>query len=165
MTKFWRYYIKFICFFISDGPDGDLARGNLYRPFLKRCGKNFKLATQAFIYNPSGLSVGDDVYIGFCSYIGQGDVVLEDEVLIGNFVSITASNHLKAEGSYRFGGFEKRDIYIGRGTWIGAHACILAGVRILAGSLVGAGAVVTKSIDSKDAFIVGVPAQLIKVVN
>lgn len=165
MTKFWRYYIKFIYFFIPDGPDGDGARGNLYRPFLKKCGKNFKLATQSFIYNPNGLSVGDDVYVGFSSYIGQGDVVLEDEVLIGNFVSITAINHLKTNGSYRFGGLERGEIHIGRGTWIGAQACILAGVKILAGSLVGAGAVVTKSTDFKDAFIAGVPAQFVKIIS
>jgi len=162
MTKFWRYYIKFANFFIPDGSDGDAIRGKLYCPFLKKCGKNFKVATGAFIYNPNGLSVGDHVYIGFCTYLGQGEVWLGDEVLIGNFVSITASNHLKKDNSFRFGGYKAEKIIIGKGSWLGAHACILAGVQLGEGSLVAAGAVVTKSIVENNCLVGGVPAKKIK---
>lgn len=161
LTKFWRIYIQFRLHFIAEGPLGDRARGKLYEPFLRKAGKNFKIASQAMIYNPNGLVVGDDVYIGFNSYIGQGDVEIEDEVLIGNFASITASNHLRKNDSYRFGGFEGKKIIIGKGTWIGASTCILAGVSIGKGSIVAAGSVVTKSFDN-NTLIGGVPAKQIK---
>ncbi len=115
----------------------------LYEPYLPECGKNFKIAAQAFIYNPNKLRVGDNVYIGFNSYLGEGPITLEDEALIGPFVSITASNHLMKNGSYRFGGFAEDPVVIGRGTWLAGHTCITAGVRLGDSCLVAAGAVVT----------------------
>lgn len=164
MTSFWRIYIRFIGFFIPDGPFGDRKRGKLYEPFLKKVGDNFKIASQAMIFNPNGLEVGDNVYIGFNSYLGQGEVSLEDEVLIGNFVSITASNHLRKDNSYRFGGFQAKKISIGKGTWIGANSCILAGVNIGSGCLVAAGSVVTKDFE-ENILIGGIPAKVIKYIN
>ncbi len=161
MTKFWRSWIKFRSLFIVDGPEGDRKRGKLYEPFLKSYGENFKVGTQAFIYNPNGLSVGNHVYIGFNSYLGQGEIEMGDEVLIGNFVSITASNHLRKEGSYRFGGYEPKKIVIGSGVWIAAHACIMAGVKVGKGSVIAAGSVLTKSV-SENKVIGGVPGKEIK---
>lgn len=146
---------------IPDGSSGDRARGRLYEPYLKDFGENFKLGSQAFIFNPNGLIVGDHVYIGFNSYIGQGEVELKDEVLIGNFVSITASNHLMKGDSFRFGGFKAEKIIVGQGTWIAAHASITAGVEIGNSCLVAAGAIVTKSIKENFKVIGGVPAKVI----
>jgi maltose O-acetyltransferase len=160
MTKKARIFIKLRGLFIPDGPEGDRARGKLYEPYLKNYGENFKVASQAFIFNPSGLEVGNHVYLGFNSYIGQGEVRLEDEVLIGNFVSITASNHLMKNNSFRFGGFHPEKISIGKGTWIGAHASITAGVNIGKSCLVAAGAIVTKNFDDH-VIIGGVPAKVI----
>lgn len=162
MTSFGRFLIKLRTIFIPDGPMGDRARGILYEPYLKKCGDNFKVASGAFIYNPSGLSVGKHVYVGFGSYIGAGEVVLEDEVLIGNHVSITASNHVCKNHSYRFGGSEGKPIKIGKGSWLGGHSCILAGVKVPKGSVVAAGAVVTKSVKGENVLIAGVPAKVVK---
>lgn len=164
MTKFWRLYFRIIGMLIPDGSFGDRKRGKLYEPFLKKVGKNFKVASQAMIFNPNGLEVGDHVYVGFNSYLGQGEIVLADEVLIGNFVSITASNHLRSGNSYRFGGYESKKVCIGKGTWLGANTCILAGVTIGSGSLVAAGSVVNKCFGD-NVIIGGVPAKVIKNLN
>lgn len=158
MNKWARLSMKLRMLFIPDGPHGDRARGKLYEPYLNEVGENFKIGSQAFIYNPNGLKVGNHVYIGFNTYLGQGEIELDDEVIIGNFVSITASNHLLKDNSFRFGGFSTNSIKIGYGTWIGAHSCITAGVSIGKSSLVGAGAVVTKSFE-EGSIIVGVPAK------
>lgn len=164
LTKFWRLYIRFRGIFIPEGPLGDRKRGKLYEPFLKKYGENFKVASQAMIYNPNGLEVGNHVYIGFNSYIGQGEISLADEVLIGNFVSVTASNHLRKNNSFRFGGFEAKKIQVGKGTWLGGNSCILAGVTIGSGCLVAAGSVVTKDFDNNKV-IGGVPAKEIKTLD
>ena len=164
MTKASRLLMKWRQLFIPDGPQGDRARGKLYEPYLKSYGENFKVAAQAFIFNPNGLSVGDHVYIGFNSYLGQGEIELQDQVLIGNFVSITASNHLYKDGSYRFGGFEAKKITVGPGAWLAAHSNIMAGVTIGKSALVAAGAVVTKDV-SDLAIVGGVPAKQISKVE
>lgn len=164
MTNFWRNYLRFRAIFISEGPSGDRKRGRLYEPYLKKVGLNFKVASQATIYNPMGLEVGDNVYIGFNSYLGQGEIQLDHEVLIGNFVSITASNHLRKENSYRFGGHKSSKIRVGRGTWLGANSCILAGVEIGSGCLIAAGSVVTKNF-TNNLVVAGVPAKVIRDLN
>ena len=164
ITNFWRIYIKLRGLFIPDGPFGDRKRGKLYEPFLKNYGENFKVGSQAFIYNPNGLSVGDHVYIGFNTYLGQGEIELKDEVLIGNFVSITASNHLRKGFSFRFGGYEAKQISVGVGTWIAAHSSITAGVTIGDGCLIAAGSVVTKSFGDRGV-IGGIPAKEIKTIE
>ncbi|MBX9448449.1 MAG: acyltransferase [Taibaiella sp.] len=138
--------------------------GKLYEPYLKSYGKNFKVASQAYIFNPNGLEVGDNVYIGFNTYLGQGEIKLDDEVLIGNFVSITASNHLMKGDSFRFGGFKAEPIYIGRGTWIGAQSAITAGVRIGRSCLIAAGSIVTKSVEDR-IVVGGVPAKKITTIE
>lgn len=160
LTKIGRLQIKIRMLFIPDGPHGDRKRGKLYEPYLKSCGTNFKIASQAFIFNPNQLSVGNNVYIGFNSYIGQGEVYLEDEVLLGNFVSITATNHLKKNDSFRFGGYSGKPIYIGKGVWVAANSCILSGVKIDDGALIAAGCVVTSDVKANSIYG-GVPGKLI----
>ena len=56
-------------------------RGKLMSALLKRCGKNLKLALQC-IYTIQRLSLGDNVYIGYNSYIGDGDITFDDEVVL-----------------------------------------------------------------------------------
>ena len=161
MNSFYRLVIKWSNLLIPDGPGGDKYRGLLYKPFLRKCGKNFKVASQAFIYNPQGLSAGDHVYIGFNTYLGQGNITLENEVLIGNGASLTASNHLKNGSSFRFGGYEPKDILVKEGAWIAAHAAIMAGVTIGKGAVVAAGAVVTKDVPDFST-VGGIPAKVIE---
>lgn len=161
MKKHQRTLLKFYWLMLPSGPFGDLYRGNSYRKYILECGKNFKVGESAYIYSPEKLSVGDDVYIGFSSYLGNGTINIGSEVLLGNHVSITPSNHLPKGGSFRFGGFDDRGITISDGVWIGAHACLLAGVTIGAGSLIAAGAVVTHSV-SERVVVAGVPAKIIK---
>jgi len=161
MNKFDRLWMRFCNFFTPLGSSGDRTRGKLYEKYLLSYGKNFKLAEQALIYSPEKLTVGDNVYIGFCTYLGNGPIILGDEVLIGNHVSITAANHLRKNGSYRFGGSELLPIEIGAGTWIAAHVCITAGVSIGEGCLIAAGSVVTKSFGD-NLLIAGSPARVIR---
>jgi len=161
MNRLDRYIMRFYNFFTPLGAHGDRARGRLYEKYIPSHGKNLKVAEQVLIYSPDKLSVGDNVYIGFCSYLGNGPIFLGDEVLIGNHVSITAANHLRKNNSYRFTGSELKSIEIGDGTWIAAHACITAGVSIGKGCLVGAGSVVTKSFGD-NLLIAGSPARAIR---
>lgn len=160
MTPTERLLLKLRGAFVPDGPTGDRRRGSMVEPFLKAHGENFKVASAAFIYNPNGLSVGNHVYVGFGSYLGQGEIVLEDEVLIGSHATIVASNHLRKERSFRFGGYRAAPVRIGRGTWIAGHAVVTAGVTIGQGCLVAAGAVVTKDFGD-DLIIGGVPARVL----
>lgn len=136
-------------------------RGKMISRYLASCGKNLKVASRVNIYDPSKLTIGDNVYIGYNTYIGGGNVELDDEVIIGPFVCIVAGNHTQKEGSYRFGKYEYGKIKIGRGTWLGAHTTITANVTIGQGCVVAANAVVTKDVPDFT-MVGGVPAKFIK---
>lgn len=136
-------------------------RGRLASKVLKSCGSNLKIASLVNIYNPNRLSCGDNVYIGYCTYIGGGDVYLDDEVIIGPFCSIVAGNHTSKEGSYRFGPYDYGEIKIGKGTWLGSHVTITSNVTVGKGCVIAANAVVTKDVPDFT-MVGGVPAKEIK---
>ncbi len=136
-------------------------RGRLAEFVLKKHGKFLKISKNVNIYNPSKVSVGDGVYIGFNTYLGGGEIYLDDEVIIGPFCSIVAGNHTMKDGSFRFGPYEFGTINIGRGTWLGSHVTITNNVKIGKGCLIGANSVVIQDVDDYS-FVAGVPAKKIK---
>lgn len=136
-------------------------RGKMISWFILSCGKNLKVSSRVNIYDPSMLSCGDNVYIGYNTYIGGGKIFLDDEVIIGPFCCIVAGNHTAKEGSYRFGEYQSGNIEIGKGTWLGAHATITANVKIGKGCIIAANAVVTKNVPDY-VMVGGVPAKFIK---
>lgn len=161
-NEFWGWGIKSLISFAPPIDRGALWRGMIYRPFLKKCGRKFMVPWRTYIFNPNKLSVGDNVYLGYNSYIGQGEVVIGNNVLIGPFVSITASNHVKGEdNSFRNPDFNEEKIEIKDNVWIGAHVNILAGVTIGEGAVVAAGSVVTKDVPP-NATVGGIPARILK---
>lgn len=141
---------------------GCKIRGVFYKPFLKRCGRNFQVALYAKLEHLSGIEVENDVYIGHGAWISglRGGVLLEDEVMLGPFVSMISSNHTFYKGSARFGKSEGGRIEIGSGTWIASGVTVTAGITVGRSCLLSAGAVVTKNI-AEGSIAGGVPAKII----
>ncbi len=137
-------------------------RGKLAKPFFKKCGKNLGIGRNVTFYNPSKITIGDNVYIAFgCWFNGSGGIVIENEVLFGPYGVIVTSNHTLSEKSYRFGTPVKAPISIGKGSWIAAHVTILAGTKIGEGALIAANSVVSKVVEDLT-IMGGVPARKIK---
>jgi len=139
-------------------------RGKLAIKVLNNCEGNLKISSNVNIYNPKNVMVGKNVYIGYNTYLGGGEIILEDEVIIGPFCSIVAGNHTMKNESYRFGEYQYGSIKIGRGTWLGSHCVITSNVKIGKGCLVAAGSVVTKNVEDFSV-VAGVPAKVIKKLN
>ncbi len=158
----WGWLIKILNALAPPIDFGSRWRGNVYRPFLKSCGARFMVPWRTLIFNPNKLSVGDNVYLGYNSYFGQGEIEIHDNVLIGPFVSVTASNHVIGDdGSFRNAGYAEKKILIKSNSWIGAHVCIMAGVTIGEGAIVAAGSIVTKNVPDFTV-VAGAPARVIK---
>ncbi|MBL7764905.1 MAG: acyltransferase [Chitinophagaceae bacterium] len=137
-------------------------RGRLAAPFFKSCGKRLGLGRNITFYNPSGLDIGDDVYIAYgCWFNATGGIQIADEVLFGPYGVVVTSNHTKTAHSYRFGPSRIEPITIGKGSWIAAHVTILAGVNIGEGVLVAANSVVNKSVVNHQ-IVGGVPAKVLR---
>lgn len=136
-------------------------RGFLHRPFFKKCGRNFQLASGVQLLNTHNMEIGNDVYIAYYAWLnGMGGLTIGDEVVLGPYVTISSLTHCYKNGSFRFGGADAAPVKIGRGSWLAAHVSISYGVSIGSGCLIAANAAVTK--DVPDGYMAGgVPAKVI----
>jgi acetyltransferase-like isoleucine patch superfamily enzyme len=96
-----------------------------------------------------------------------GEIVIEDDVLIGAGVHFYTNNHKFSDTnapiiSQGYPDATPTDsIILKRGCWVGANVVILPGVEIGENSVVGAGTIVTKSVPSRVVFA-GNPGKVIK---
>ena len=112
------------------------------------------------------LNIGNRVIIGSGANIraAGGEIVIGDDALIAQNVTLIAANHLiDSELPYRDSKWDKNrtGIKLGSNVWIGANAIILPGVQVGNNSIIAAGAVVNQNVPSNEIWG-GVPANFIK---
>lgn len=142
----------------SDNLEDNLHRAEL----LGLGGRDVKVAPGAIIRVPLD-QIGSDIFIGLYCYL-NGNVTVEDHVLIGPRCSLTAGNHKFDPATGYFSARTEKDcdesIVIGWGSWLASNVTITGGVKIGRANLICAGAVVTKSTPDY-AIMAGVPARQI----
>lgn len=158
------------------GPDMLSTHLMMYIPALhsKICNKKFKLYDKeadfrigAYAINCSNIKLGKNVVIRpMCMLVADmnGEIDIQDDVLIAPGVNIYVSNHVYADISIPInqqGYTDPESVVIGKGSWIGANSVILPGVRIGENSVVAAGSIVTKDVPSY-CIVGGNPARVIK---
>ena len=165
------------------GPDCPFSHWKLYfkKSMQKICKSKFKYFADTAEFRPgayaiicSQISIGANVIIrpNTMLFAGtkdsdNGDIVIEDNVMIGSGVHIYVQNHkydIKEKNIIDQGYFSPKKVILCEGSWIGANSIILPGVTIGKCSVVGAGSVVTKSIPN-NVVVVGNPAQIIKIID
>jgi len=112
----------------------------------------------------SGIKIGKGAVIGISAIItGQGEVEIEDEVIIAPGVKIMPVNHIYsvADVPIKEQGIHAQGIKIKKGAWIGAGAIILDGVEVGENAVVGAGSVIMDSVPARS-LAGGNPGKLIK---
>jgi acetyltransferase-like isoleucine patch superfamily enzyme len=108
-------------------------------------------------------AIGSGVTIAMNCYL-NGNVTVEDNVLIGPGCALTAGHHKFDAATGWFSARTEKDgddsIVIGFGSWLCAHVTVTAGVKIGRANMICAGAVVTRSTPDY-AIIGGIPARQI----
>lgn len=158
------------------GPDMLATNFAFYIPSLQKniCkkkfaffGENAEFRIGAYAVYCSNIYLGKNVVIRPNSFLManiDGEINIEDDVLIGPGVHIYVSNHsfddIKTPIYYQ-GHSLSKSVCLKRGCWIGANVVILPGVTVGENAVVGAGSIVTKDVPS--GFVVaGNPAKVIK---
>jgi maltose O-acetyltransferase len=159
--------LHFVLLFTELLPDSGpflALRGKFASFFLGSCKPGLRLGRRVVFYNPSAIHIGENVYIAYGSVLlAIGEIHVGDDVMLSPYVVLSAGNHLRSHGTYRFSGVECQPIFIGTDCWIGAHTTVLAGVKIGERSLVASNAAVTRGEYPSDSFLAGVPAEVKKV--
>ena len=142
---------------------GAYLRRAFYRMILPSCETDSWISFGT-VFSHCSASIGQRVYVGVGCMLGA--VTLEDDVLLGSYVSIINGN--------RQHGIERLDIpireqpgefprvTIGRDTWIGDRSIVMANVG--KHCVIGAGSVVTKPIPDY-AIAFGNPARIVRYRN
>ena len=130
-----------------------------------RTGPGCAINPNATFANPLNISTGARVSIGARSTIrgrpGRGRGVIEDDVLFGPEVLVTAANYrLNDSHPVTRQAMDEADVVIGRDAWLGAWVMVMPDVSIGAGTMVGAGAVVTRDLPPIS-IAAGIPARVV----
>lgn len=155
--------LHFVLLFTNWLPDNVFfirLRGSLARPFFKKCGKRLGIGRNVTFYNPSKISIGNDVYIAYGCWFG-GDITIEDEVLFGPYCVLAPSNHQKDNGSFRFAKNTIGRIIIEKGSWMASHSLVIGNTILKKGTILGANSLLTKDSDP-DSIYAGSPARKIE---
>lgn len=138
-------------------------RGNLMKPFFKRCGKNLQIASNVYFTHIDNIEIGDNVYIARNCWVGgYGGIKMSNNIMVGPGVIISSSNHIYKNNSIRFGDNNKKEINIGSEVWVGSNSSILGGATIPNNTIIGAGSVVNKKIKESKCLLAGSPAKFVK---
>ena len=150
-------------FFLPDIPAIMRLRGWLYGLGMARCGSDFQVTHDAIIKDFGGISVGRHVFVGNGTVImGSGTITIEDEVMFAPHCIIISGNHVRENGSFRYGKGDRGHIYIGHGAWVAGNSTIGRGSELPAGSVLSANSFLNKAFSEEGALYGGVPARFIK---
>lgn len=143
---------------------GDNRKDNLRRAEVMGFGnRNVRIAPGAVVRVRDRQKIGSNIHIGLYNYI-NGDVTIENDVLIGPHCSVAAGNHKfdpeTGWFSARTEGDGDESIVIGQGSWLASGVTVTAGVKIGKKNLICANSVVTKS-TADYAIMAGTPAKQI----
>jgi len=106
-----------------------------------------------------GVSIGANVSL----WAGpdQGKIIIEEDVLFGPSIMVTAANYRFNEGSpVTKQPMTEADVVIGRDAWLGHGVVVLPGTQIGAGAIIAAGTVVRGTIEPF-AIVAGNPMRVI----
>ena len=128
-----------------------------------KIGRNVRICSSVRVYGNGNLSIGDNTWVGHKSFI-----MCSTDVTIGHDVNIapccyigTGTHEIDLYGDSIAGKGKSIPIIIGNGVWICASSTILAGSHIGTKSLVAAGAVVKGNVPDFT-MIGGIPARIVK---
>lgn len=133
-----------------------------------KLGKNICIGKHTNLDIPKGsvLIIGNDVSLTGYTYISVAEeLVIGNNVIIGEFVSIRDANHgtiLEGDLLIKNQKMLPQKIEIEDNIWIGRGVCVLSGVKISSGSVVGSNSVVNKSLLVSDSIYAGIPCKFIK---
>lgn len=165
MASHWKRD-EYAAFFLRNMPGhvGSALRRAWYSRKFKKAGKNLEVYPGAMILNPFKIECGDNVNIGFYSYLqAGGGIILGSNTLMGPYAKIWTQSHRYQDPHtpVNVQGAEFKPVVIGDDVWIGANAFIMPGTVIGDRCVVSANSVVGAKEYPSGSILAGYPARKI----
>ncbi|MBO7617865.1 MAG: acyltransferase [Bacteroidales bacterium] len=160
----YSWFIRTLLFFLPDIPLFMRMRGWLYGLGMQNKGKNFQVTHSAILNTLEMISVGNNVYIAnFCSLIANGIITIGDNTLFGPGVVVSSGNH-RFENGHFIKQSDKKNVVIGKNSWVAANCTIVGGATLPESSILAANSVLTSKLDEtiSGGLYGGTPAKFIK---
>ena len=162
LFRIYSYWLEFetaMLWYVVGAVPIHMTRRFFYRLAGVKIGKNSTIHMFAQMYDPSGISIGNDTKVGTQAVLdGRDTLKIGNHVDIASRVMIYNAQHAIQHEDF---GMETAQVVIEDYVFIGPGAIILPGVTIGKGAVVGAGAVVTKDV-APMTVVGGVPAILVR---
>ena len=146
------------------GALGMKLRNELLPKYFATCGKNVSIQENVNFLNIHKIHLGNNVVLAAgCFLQGAGEIIIDDNVLLGPDVKIWSTNHIfkDIEKPILEQGWEKKKVTIGNGVWLAANVFVMPGVTIPEGCVVGAGSVVNKKKYPPFSILAGNPCRVV----
>lgn len=156
-------YLSHIIFSILSETRCFKLKAGLLRLAGAEIGRNVRICSSVRVYGNGHLSIGDNTWVGHRSFIMcSADVTIGHDVNIAPCCYIgTGTHEIDLCGESIAGKGKSIPIIIGNGAWICASSAILAGSKIGTKAIIAAGAVVKGFVPDK-MMIGGILAKIIK---
>jgi acetyltransferase-like isoleucine patch superfamily enzyme len=144
-------------------PLTSILRAAYWRTQMKSLGKGSQISHLVKIRGASHTSIGNNTLVtNRCILDSRGGLTIGDDVLVGyESIIITSSHRFEDPNTpIRLQGAKTAPVVIGNDVWLGTRVLVMPGVTIGNGAVVAAGAVVTKDVPPY-AIVGGVPARII----
>lgn len=155
LSAFWRNF---------PGQAGQEIRDSRIPRYFASAGKNISIHEDVRFRNVHQLRVGDDCEIGVGNFLqAGGGITLGDRVMLGPGVKIWSVNHTFDDLDIPINqqGYQREEVVIGDGCWLGANVFVFPGVHLPEGCVVSAGSVVAKKRYPAFSILAGYPARVI----
>lgn len=160
-----NYLVRGLIYILSS-----VKRVFIRKSSLGKCGKNVCIVSPSTIICKRNVEIGDNVGIGFRSYISTPNAkfICKGNSSIAEGLTVHTGNHARVLGFFVSDISETKkpkgydyDVIVEEDVWIGSNVTLLSGITIGRGATVAAGAVVNKSMPPY-CICGGVPARFIK---
>jgi acetyltransferase-like isoleucine patch superfamily enzyme len=149
--------------FNATTPDTIEERKRIQKEMLSsECGEAWIEPPFYFCYGRH-ITLGEGTYLNMnCTFVDDGDIVVEKNVLFGPAVTVMTVGHPIDPALRKY--MYTAAVKIGNNVWIGGGVTICPGVTIGDNSVIGAGSVVVKDIPP-DSIAVGNPCRVIREID
>lgn len=158
----YSWFIRTITILLPNIPLFMRFRGALYSLMMKKCGSNFQVCSSTILNSLAGLNVGSNVYIAHNTVVLGTKITIQDNVIVGPNSLVVSGNHTVANGAFRFGRGNEKEIILKKGSWVGGNCTVIAGAVLPEVSVLAGGSTLTKAFIEKGYVYAGNPAEQLK---